>query len=85
MRTKLGPRMREALHYIETHPGANLREVLRGIGSNPNPHGSSLTPVDRLERRQLVYDLQTKYRAPHAYYVWSDLGSERPPTIWSHP
>jgi hypothetical protein len=76
----IGPKMQLALQYIETHPGASRREVLRGIGSYPRPWGWSLTPIDRLIRDGLVYDLGRRNRA--RLYAWQN---DRPASVYSHP
>jgi len=71
----IGPRMAEALDYIRTHPGSCKAEVHRGAGVRRSTDGTS--PIDRLLRRQLIYDLGPSRR--YALYAWLDHpGAEDP-------
>lgn len=64
----LGPRMAEALAFIETHPGVTKTEVYANCQGYPKPYGGRANYLDRLLRRGLVYDLGRVNRA--ALYAW---------------
>lgn len=82
---RIGPRMAEALKFIQDHPGSNLRAIYRGVGLYEKPFGARPTPVSRLIDAGLAYDLQTGYGEPHAIYAWADVAGERDPEMYPHP
>jgi hypothetical protein len=64
----IGPRMRTALEYIQTHPGATKRAALEAAGVTCRPYGGGPDTVDRLRMRGLIYNLGRSNH--HAWYCW---------------
>lgn len=68
----IGPRMTEALEFIQKHPGcskADMRRALGRIGRN----AVGVDSVDRLLRRGLVYDLGSQRKGAR-YMLYAPLG-----------
>jgi hypothetical protein len=79
----IGPRMREALDFIASHPGCSKSDIYRGTGVHRGARGGG--PVDRLLDRGLIYDLGPSHR--YMLYAWQPQTApenDRPAGTWAN-
>jgi hypothetical protein len=63
MARPIGPRMTEALEFIKANPGVRKANVFRGTGVRHDSDGDGDDPINRLLRRDLVYNLGPSHRS----------------------